>query len=208
MRSWRQSSGIPGSFRATKSELRVGSPIFQPKRPSYPMTSCCSATRNFGQDHSQAGDQCDHHTPLGFTWIPPLKLNGRQPGRCATVISNTFPPVFRIFPTRTAISIRRTPTAAPPAIRWGEGIVQGFLELVERDLYAIWWYTRSQRTEVDLDQFDDPYIRDLRVQLAETGRRLWVLDITSDLGIPSYVALTHWVVDSARPHRIRLGRAL
>jgi ribosomal protein S12 methylthiotransferase accessory factor len=74
---------------------------------------------------------------------------------------------------------------------------------VERDSYAIWWYTRSQRTEVDLDQFDDPYIRDLRVQLAETGRRLWVLDITSDLGIPSYVALTHWVVDSQ--DRIEFG---
>jgi oxazoline/thiazoline synthase len=77
-----------------------------------------------------------------------------------------------------------------------EAIVQGFLELVERDSYAIWWYNRSQRGEVDLNQFDDSYIRDLRVQLAETGRRLWVLDITSDLGIPSFVALTHWVEDS------------
>jgi oxazoline/thiazoline synthase len=77
-----------------------------------------------------------------------------------------------------------------------EAIVQGFLELVERDSYAIWWYNRSQRSEVDLDQFDDSYIRDLRVQLAETGRRLWVLDITSDLGIPSFVALAHSMEDS------------
>jgi ribosomal protein S12 methylthiotransferase accessory factor len=73
-----------------------------------------------------------------------------------------------------------------------EAIVQGFLELVERDSYAIWWYNRLQRTEVDLGQLDDSYIRDLRTQLAENGRRLWVLDITSDLGIPSYVALAHW----------------
>jgi oxazoline/thiazoline synthase len=72
-----------------------------------------------------------------------------------------------------------------------EAIVQGFLELVERDSYAIWWYNRLQRAEVDLSQFDDPYVRDLRSQLAETGRRLWVLDITSDLGIPSFVALSH-----------------
>ena len=43
-----------------------------------------------------------------------------------------------------------------------EAIVQGFLELVERDAYAIWWYNRSQRAEVDLGQFDDPYIRDLQ----------------------------------------------
>jgi ribosomal protein S12 methylthiotransferase accessory factor len=72
-----------------------------------------------------------------------------------------------------------------------EAIVQGFLELVERDSYAIWWYNRLQRAQVDLGEFDDSYIRDLKVQLAETGRRLWVLDITSDLGIPSYVALSH-----------------
>jgi oxazoline/thiazoline synthase len=72
-----------------------------------------------------------------------------------------------------------------------EAIVQGFLELVERDSYAIWWYNRSQRSELDLSRFDDPYVRDLKVQLANTGRRLWVLDITSDLGIPSFVALSH-----------------
>jgi bacteriocin biosynthesis cyclodehydratase domain-containing protein len=74
-----------------------------------------------------------------------------------------------------------------------EAIVQGFLELVERDAYAIWWYNRSQRAAVDLGQFDDSYIRDLQAQLAETGRQLWVLDVTSDLGVPTYVAILHWM---------------
>jgi ribosomal protein S12 methylthiotransferase accessory factor len=79
----------------------------------------------------------------------------------------------------------------------GEAIVQGFLELVERDAYAIWWYNRLQRREVDLSQFDDSYIRDLQAQLAEAGRRLWVLDVTSDLGIPTFVAITHWMQNGA-----------
>jgi ribosomal protein S12 methylthiotransferase accessory factor len=74
-----------------------------------------------------------------------------------------------------------------------EAIVQGFLELVERDAYAIWWYNRSQRAEVDLSQFNDSYVRDLQSQLADTGRRLWVLDVTSDLGVPTYVAILHWM---------------
>ncbi len=76
-----------------------------------------------------------------------------------------------------------------------EAIVQGFLELVERDAYAIWWYNRLQRPEVDLDRFDDSFIRDLRKQLTQAGRRLWVLDITSDLGIPTFIAITHWMQD-------------
>ena len=74
-----------------------------------------------------------------------------------------------------------------------EAIVQGFLELVERDAYAIWWYNRLQRPELDLGQFDDSYVRDLRHQLTQAGRRLWVLDVTSDLGIPTFVAVTHWM---------------
>src|SRR5216683_7541097 len=72
-----------------------------------------------------------------------------------------------------------------------EAIVQGFLELVERDAYAIWWYNRSQRAELDLSQFDDAYVRDMQTQFADAGRKIWVLDITSDLGVPSYVAMSY-----------------
>jgi ribosomal protein S12 methylthiotransferase accessory factor len=84
-----------------------------------------------------------------------------------------------------------------------EAIVQGFLELVERDAYAIWWYNRVQRAEVDLGQFDDSYVHDLKIQLAETGRRLWVLDVTTDLGVPSFVAVTHWMENSQE--RVEFG---
>jgi oxazoline/thiazoline synthase len=72
-----------------------------------------------------------------------------------------------------------------------EAIVQGFLELVERDSYAIWWYNRVQRGEVDLSQFDDPYIHDLKAQLAATGRKVWAIDITTDLGVPSFVGMSY-----------------
>ena len=76
-----------------------------------------------------------------------------------------------------------------------EAIVQGFLELVERDAYAIWWYNRSQRSEVDLSEFDDSYIHDIKTQFTDAGRKLWVLDVTNDLGVPTYVAIMHWMKD-------------
>jgi bacteriocin biosynthesis cyclodehydratase domain-containing protein len=76
-----------------------------------------------------------------------------------------------------------------------EAIVQGFLELVERDAYAIWWYNRLQRSEVDLSEFDDSYIRDINTQFTDFGRKIWVLDVTSDLGVPTYVAIMHWMQD-------------
>ena len=86
----------------------------------------------------------------------------------------------------------RTPTVARPATP-ARKPSSGFLELIERDAYAIWWYNRLQRAELDLKQFDNSYIRDLKTQFADAGRRLWVLDITSDLGVPTYVAIMHWM---------------
>jgi bacteriocin biosynthesis cyclodehydratase domain-containing protein len=74
-----------------------------------------------------------------------------------------------------------------------EAIVQGFLELVERDAYATWWYNRVPRPAVDLSRFNDYYVSDLQTQLADAGRRLWVLDVTNDLGIPTFVAMAHWM---------------
>jgi bacteriocin biosynthesis cyclodehydratase domain-containing protein len=116
---------------------------------------------------------------------------------------------FKYLPTSLLYFFYRGPAAEhfPPADSNGcaagntleEAIVQGFLELVERDSYAIWWYNRLQRPEVDLGQLDDPYVHDLQIQLAEIGRRLWVLDVTSDLGIPSCVAVTHWI-ENAKEH--------
>ncbi len=73
-----------------------------------------------------------------------------------------------------------------------EAILQGFLELVERDACAIWWYNRLQRAEIDLDRLGDSYIRDLRTQFAATGRGLWLLDLTSDIDIPVVMAVSHW----------------
>jgi oxazoline/thiazoline synthase len=76
--------------------------------------------------------------------------------------------------------------------KFEEAIIQGFLELIERDACAIWWYNRLQRAEIDLDKRGDNYIRDLRGEFAASGRSLWVLDVTSDLGIPVVVAVSHW----------------
>jgi oxazoline/thiazoline synthase len=73
-----------------------------------------------------------------------------------------------------------------------EAIIQGFLEIVERDAYAIWWYNYLRRPEIDLDKLGDGYIRDLRLQFAAMDRQVWVLDVTSDLGIPVVVAVAHW----------------
>jgi ribosomal protein S12 methylthiotransferase accessory factor len=72
-----------------------------------------------------------------------------------------------------------------------EAILQGFLELVERDSCALWWYNRVRRPAVDLGSFDHPFFRRAQAFLGGLGRTLYALDLTSDLGIPVVMALTH-----------------
>jgi bacteriocin biosynthesis cyclodehydratase domain-containing protein len=69
-----------------------------------------------------------------------------------------------------------------------EAILQGFFELVERDSVALWWYNRVARPGVDLDSFDEPYLRKLKESLAGYHREMHVLDLTSDLEVPVFAA--------------------
>ena len=71
-----------------------------------------------------------------------------------------------------------------------EAVLQGFLELVERDSVAIWWYNRLKRPGIDLASSGDAWIAGLIDDYNAIGRDVWALDLTTDLGITSVVALS------------------
>jgi ribosomal protein S12 methylthiotransferase accessory factor len=72
-----------------------------------------------------------------------------------------------------------------------EAILQGLMELVERDSVALWWYNRARRPRFDLDSLDEPYVALMRQYYASLNREFWVLDITTDLGIPAFAAVSN-----------------
>jgi ribosomal protein S12 methylthiotransferase accessory factor len=71
-----------------------------------------------------------------------------------------------------------------------EAILQGLLEVVERDAAAIWWYNRLRMPAVDLDAMDEPYVSILREHYEHLDRSLWILDLTTDLGIPVFAGVS------------------
>ena len=71
-----------------------------------------------------------------------------------------------------------------------EAILQGFFELVERDSTAIWWYNRLRRPAVRLDTLDAPEWPALRREYERLGREVWMLDLTGDLGVPVFAAVS------------------
>jgi ribosomal protein S12 methylthiotransferase accessory factor len=83
-----------------------------------------------------------------------------------------------------------------------EAVLQGFCELIERDAVALWWYNRLRRPGVDVASFDEPYLLDLIAYYDGLGRNAWALDLTSDFGIPVFVALSRL---RAGEERILLG---
>ncbi|MFC1836569.1 TOMM precursor leader peptide-binding protein [Thermodesulfobacteriota bacterium] len=71
-----------------------------------------------------------------------------------------------------------------------EAVLQGLLELIERDAVALWWYNMLTVPEVDLETMNDPAIAQFVEGFSALGRKVWVLDITSDLGVPVFAALS------------------
>jgi len=71
-----------------------------------------------------------------------------------------------------------------------DALVRGFLELVERDAVAIWWYNRLRRPALDLNTLADPYVARLLEFLDDRGRDVWLLDLTTDLEVPAFAAVT------------------
>jgi len=69
-----------------------------------------------------------------------------------------------------------------------EAILQGFLELIERDATAIWWYNKATRPAVCLDELPKESIDPLENSLSGEWD-YWVLDLTHDFDIPVMVAI-------------------
>ncbi|MFB7053335.1 TOMM precursor leader peptide-binding protein [Streptomyces vinaceus] len=136
-----------------------------------------------------------HHVPAPFDetrptdWTPVWSLTGG---------------VRRLLPTSMLYFGRATDAAADPAAGepWADSngnaagsspedaLVQGFLELVERDAVALWWYNRTRQPGVDLGSFEDEWVERTRHGLRRMNREVWALDLTSDLGIPVVAALS------------------
>ncbi|WP_281557603.1 TOMM precursor leader peptide-binding protein [Thalassomonas sp. RHCl1] len=70
-----------------------------------------------------------------------------------------------------------------------EAVLQGFLEIVERDAIAIWWYNKLQRPAMDFSGMSDVLHRQLSHTLGGEWE-YWALDLTNDFGIPVIAAIS------------------
>ncbi|MER5476874.1 TOMM precursor leader peptide-binding protein [Streptomyces sp. NPDC002734] len=125
----------------------------------------------------------DPHAPVD--WTPVWSLTANTHRLLPTSMLYFGPPPGGVAAAPWADSNGNAAGSSPE-----DAVVQGFLELVERDAVALWWYNRTRQPAVDLDAFDEPWLARTRLAYERLGRELWVLDLTADLGIPVMAAVT------------------
>lgn len=141
-----------------------------------------------------------HHVPPRFDehtmtdWTPVWSLTHRR--------HRLLPTAMLYFNTPDA-PLRADTNGNAAGSNTTEAVLQGLLELVERDAVALWWYNRTRMPAVDLAGFGDPWIDESHAVHAGLNRTVWALDLTTDLQVPVMVALSRRT-DGAR-EQIMLG---
>lgn len=132
---------------------------------------------------------CDPFEPgEAIDWTPVWSLSGQR-ARYLPTASLFFG--YPCIPGRRYAGGDSNGNAAGTCLE--DAAVQGFMELVERDGVAIWWYNRLNRPGIDLTTFDEPYFARWEERYRSVNRETWLLDVTSDLGIPTVVAISRRV---------------
>ncbi len=122
---------------------------------------------------------------LEIEWTPVCSLTGDQQRYVPTAYC------YYAYPDRTGTRFCKADSngnAGGNSLE--EAIVHGFLELVERDCVAIWWYNRIPRAGIDLETFDSPWFRKITRYYQSLDREITILEITSDLEIPTFAAIS------------------
>jgi len=136
------------------------------------------------------GRQCRYsvpapfHTDMVLDWTYAWSLTYDQPRLIPATHGYAFYPAPE---TEIVCPFNSNGNAAGNSLE--EAVLQGFLEVVERDAVALWWYNRIPRPEIDIRCFSDPYFDAVRKHYAGLGWKHWILDLTHDFGIPVAASL-------------------
>jgi ribosomal protein S12 methylthiotransferase accessory factor len=146
-----------------------------------------SARQYAGRDAWNSRTSAFHQVPVRFDenracdWTPVWSLTGHHTVHVPTgALYYHYPhPPGQAF-------IRADSNGSAAGGTLEEAVLHGLLELIERDSVALWWYNRVQRPQVSAQGAT----ADWQNEHARLGRRAWVLDLTSDLGVPVAAAVS------------------
>lgn len=132
---------------------------------------------------NQVPERVDELKPLH--WTPAWSLSSKQ----FRYLPTSFCYLSHPFENERAVCPGDSNGLAS-GTRIEEALYYGLLEVIERDAVAIWWYNQTKRFAVDLSSFEIQQLKNSQRAASELRRSLQVIDITTDIGIPTFVAIS------------------
>ena len=137
----------------------------------------------------------DEHTRIAWTGVWSLSANRFK------LVPSTY--LFYYFPQTSGPYCWADSNGCAAGASLADAVTRGLLELIERDCVALWWYNRLRRPGFRLDVVGEGDLTGVTEAYRGLGRDIWALDLTADLGVPTFAAISRRV-DSA-PEDIVMG---
>jgi ribosomal protein S12 methylthiotransferase accessory factor len=122
----------------------------------------------------------------GLSWYPALRLSDRREILLPADLCLRRPQAEQEFAPPFPLSI-----GSAAGTSFEGAALHGLLELVERDAASLWWRggRRGRAVPPDVEAAAQALLGELRSGAA-SARRSWLLDITTDIGVPAVAALS------------------
>jgi len=126
------------------------------------------------------------HEGRGLSWHRARRLADQAEVLLPVDLCLRRPPALQDFVPPFPLS-----TGSAAGTSWEGAALHGLLELIERDAASLWWRggRRGSVVSPDVEASAQALLRELRAGAA-TPRRSWLLDITTDIGVPAVTALS------------------
>jgi ribosomal protein S12 methylthiotransferase accessory factor len=158
-----------------------------------------------GFSAAQTADRDDWNRRLtGLDWVPDIADPARpldwMQAKCLFSGEAIFVPadcvlIGRRAPGDAAACAIADTNGCAAGVTTEDACLRALFELIERDAVGLWWY--GQRHAPVIGQASHEVCRSVHAHLGRRGRRLLLLDVTSDIGVPTVAALA---MDAAGGH--------
>jgi ribosomal protein S12 methylthiotransferase accessory factor len=165
------------------SQLQTGSDVLLPSGPGDPAADLRPQARDFLAAFSA------HRLRPGadLSWYPARRLSDQGEALLPADLCLRRPPDLREIEPPFPLS-----NGSAAGTSWDAAALHGMLELIERDAASLWW--RGGNRGGSIPPQHEAYIMAEallpRLRQNATGRRSWLLDITTDIGVPCVAAVS------------------
>jgi ribosomal protein S12 methylthiotransferase accessory factor len=165
------------------SQLQTGSDVLVSSGPGGPAAELSPKARDF-----LAAFSAHRLRPgTGLSWHPARRLTDHSEVLLPADLCLRRPPDQREIEPPFPLS-----NGSAAGTSWDAAALHGMLELIERDAASLWWRGGNRGGSIPPQHEAHIMAEALLPRLRQnaTGRRSWLLDITTDIGIPCVAAVS------------------